>query len=238
MSSPAVEQARGPLSKRERRVLGVLVEKQKTTPESYPLSISALVTGCNQKSNRDPISNYDADDVEQTLQDLRLKGATVRVEGVGRVEKWRHHLYEWLDLKNRPVEMAILAELLLRGPQTEGDLRARASRMAPIPDLQSLQTHLAGLADRGLVVYLSPPGQRRGVVVTHGFHTLEELDKLRTAHAQGQGGTAESSEAPSPKGSPAWAADVASLREEVETLRQQLADLDNEVQTLKTSLGD
>ncbi|CAN5911693.1 YceH family protein [soil metagenome] len=233
MSSPAVEPARGLLNKRERRVLGVLVEKQKTTPENYPLSIAALVTGCNQKTNRDPITSYDSDDVEQTLQDLRLKGATVRIEGVGRVEKWRHNLYEWLDLKNRPVEMAILAELLLRGPQTEGDLRGRASRMDPIPDLATLQGLLEGLAERGLVVFLSPPGQRRGVVLTHGFHTPEELEALRQAHAQGS--TLEMDEPAPARG---WATEANTLRQEIEALRDRLEALDQEVQALKTSLGD
>jgi uncharacterized protein len=116
MSAPAAERTWVPLSPAERRVLGVLIEKQKTTPEYYPLSVAAIVTGSNQKSNRDPVTNYDADDVEEVLQGLRKKGAVVQVEGTGRVVRWKHALYEWLDLKNRPVEMAVLAELLLRGP--------------------------------------------------------------------------------------------------------------------------
>src|SRR5271169_3790612 len=87
-----------PLTPRERRVLGVLVEKAKTTPEYYPLSIAATVTGCNQKSNRDPVTNYDPDDVEEILQGLRKKGASVMVEGSGRVVRWKHTLYEWLKV--------------------------------------------------------------------------------------------------------------------------------------------
>src|SRR4051812_50162218 len=85
-----------PLSPRERRVVGVLAEKGKTTPEYYPLSVAAIVAGCNQKSNRDPITNYDQDDVEDTLQSLRKKGATIMVEGGGRVTRWKHTLYDWL----------------------------------------------------------------------------------------------------------------------------------------------
>ena len=111
-------------------MLGVLVEKAKTTPEYYPLTIAAIVTGCNQKSNRDPVTNYDADDVEEILQDLRKKGAVVMVEAGGRVVRWKHTLYDWLKVSK--VELAVIAELLLRGPQTEGDLRARASRMEPL----------------------------------------------------------------------------------------------------------
>src|ERR1700716_3021401 len=122
MSSPTAERSWVPLSPRERRVLGVLVEKAKTTPEYYPMTIAAIVTGCNQKSNRDPVTNYDADDVEEILQGLRKKGATVRIEGTGRVVRWKHTLYDWLDLRNQPVGLAVVAELLLRGPQTEGDL--------------------------------------------------------------------------------------------------------------------
>ena len=121
--------ARPALSPRERRVLGVMVEKAKTTPEYYPMTLAAIVTGCNQKSNRDPVTNYDADDVEDILQDLRQKGAVVKIEGSGRVVRWKHTLYDWLKVSK--VELAVLAELMLRGTQTEGDLRARASRMEP-----------------------------------------------------------------------------------------------------------
>ncbi len=85
-----------PLSPRERRVVGVLAEKGKTTPEYYPLTVASIVAGCNQKSNRDPITNYDQDDVEDALQSLRKKGASIMVEAGGRVPRWRHTLYEWL----------------------------------------------------------------------------------------------------------------------------------------------
>ena len=74
-----------PLVPRERRILGVMVEKAKTTPEYYPMTLAAIVTGCNQKSNRDPVTNYDQDDVEDTLHSLRKKGAVILVEGSGRV---------------------------------------------------------------------------------------------------------------------------------------------------------
>src|SRR3954454_6534267 len=90
MSSADVERSWVPLTPGERRVVGVLVEKAKTTPENYPLSEAAIVTGCNQKSNRDPLTNYDLDDVLDLLESLRKKGAVVRVEGTGRVTRWRH----------------------------------------------------------------------------------------------------------------------------------------------------
>ena len=171
-----------PLAPRERRVLGVLVEKAKTTPEYYPLSVAAIVTGCNQKSNRDPVTNYDQDDVEDTLHSLRKKGAVILVEGGGRVARWKHTLYDWLKVSK--VELAVMAELLLRGPQTEGELRARASRMEPLADLPALQAILEALAPRGLVQYLSPPGQKRGVYVAHGLYPPEELERVRAGVRQ------------------------------------------------------
>src|SRR3954449_5782458 len=182
MSLPVADRAWVPLTPRERRILGVMVEKAKTTPEYYPLTIAAIVTGCNQKSNRDPVTNYDADDVEEILQGLRKKGAVVMVEAGGRVVRWKHTLYDWLKVSK--VELAVVAELLLRGPQTEGDLRSRASRMEPFADLPALQAVLEALASRGLVVNLSPPGQKRGVVVTHGLYPPQELEKVRQAYAQ------------------------------------------------------
>lgn len=150
-----------PLGPRERRVLGVMVEKAKTTPENYPMTIAAIVTACNQKTNRDPITNYDQDDVEDTLHSLRKKGATILVEGSGRVPRWKYTLYEWLKVSK--VELAVLAELLLRGPQTEGDLRARASRMEPLADLPTLQAILEALAARTGPVPLAVWTEARGV---------------------------------------------------------------------------
>lgn len=173
-----------PLAPLERRVLGVLIEKQKTGGgDAYPMTVNSLVTGSNQKSNRDPVLSLDDDEVEDTLLELNRKVLVNRVQG-GRVEKWRHLLYDlW---KVSKVEMAILAELLLRGPQTEGDLRGRASRMDPIDDLDTLRNILRDLVRRNFVVYLTAGG--RGAVVTHGFHTSEELASERAKHGSSGGG--------------------------------------------------
>ena len=111
-----------PVKAIDRRVLGVLVEKAKTTPDAYPLSLNALVTGCNQKSNRHPLTQYEPEDVEASLERLRMLGAVAAVQGGGRVGKFRHYMYEWLGVDK--VELSIMTELLLRGAQTEGDLRA------------------------------------------------------------------------------------------------------------------
>lgn len=160
----------------ERRVLGVLIEKGKTTPEAYPLSLNAIVTGCNQKSNRDPLMNVDEDQVGRALETLRAAGVVAEIYGSGRVPRYRHYGYEWFGGIEKE-DLSILAELLLRGEQSEGDLRGRASRMDPIPDLQILRTRLDGLAARGLIVWLSPPG--RGRVLTHGLLPDEKLEKVR-----------------------------------------------------------
>src|SRR5580704_9487868 len=157
-----------------------MVEKAKTTPEYYPMTVAAIVAACNQKSNRDPITNYDQDDVEETLHGLRKKGVVILIEGSGRVAKWKHTLYDWLKVSK--VELAVIAELLLRGPQTEGELRTRASRMEPIEDLDALRETLKPLVERNLVFYLTPE-ERRGAVLTHGFHDPRELERLRVHYA-------------------------------------------------------
>src|SRR5215468_2127764 len=122
-----------PLDARQRRVLGVLIEKAKTTPAGYPMSVNAIVTGCNQKSNRDPLMTLDDFGVEKALDELRNMGAVSEVDWVGRVSKWKHQAYEWLGV-SKP-EIAVMTELLLRGAQAVGELRGRAARMEPIPDL-------------------------------------------------------------------------------------------------------
>lgn len=248
-----------PLSPRERRVVGVLAEKMKMTPEYYPMTIAAVVTGCNQKSNRDPITNYDQDDVEDTLQSLRKKGATVLVEAGGRVQRWKHTLYDWLKVNK--AELAVLIELLLRGPQTEGELRSRASRMEALPDLGALQSILEQLTPRGLVVYLSPPGQKRGVMLTHGLYPPEELEKVKAAFAasaateEDEGVPARASVAraglSAAATSPAWSEEISAVRAELNELRQtsqsleaevaelraRHRELEHEIRELKTALG-
>jgi uncharacterized protein YceH (UPF0502 family) len=234
-----------PLSPRERRVVGVLAEKGKTTPEYYPLTVAAIVAGCNQKSNRDPITNYDQDDVEDALQSLRKKGASIMVEAGGRVPRWKHTLYDWLKVSK--AELAVLIELLLRGPQTEGELRARVSRMESLPDLAALQAILEALTPRGLVVYLSPPGQKRGVMLTHGLYHPEELEKVRQAFAAtvAAGGDEEAlarvsaarGELSAGAMTPAWATEIAAVRAEVDELRNRLETVAAELRELKSALG-
>jgi uncharacterized protein YceH (UPF0502 family) len=234
-----------PLTPRERRVVGVLAEKGKTTPEYYPMTVAAIVAGCNQKSNRDPITNYDQDDVEDTLQSLRKKGAAILVEAGGRVPRWKHTLYDWLKVTK--AELAVIVELVLRGPQTEGELRSRAARMESLPDLASLQALLEALTPRGLVVYLSPPGQKRGVMVTHGLYPVEELEKVRQAFAASAAATSDDEsparistargELSAAASAPAWTSEIAAVRAEVDDLRSRLEALSAEIRELKSALG-
>jgi len=144
----------------EARLLGVLIEKALTTPEQYPLSINAVVNGANQKSNRHPVLQLDEEEVFDALERLMEKDLARRVwPGNSRVDKYIHNASAHLHL--RAVEAAVLAELLLRGPQTTGELRARAQRMAQIPALEDLQGVLDALIQRGLVAYRPPgPGSR------------------------------------------------------------------------------
>src|SRR6188508_718596 len=163
-----------PLESIERRVLGVLVEKAKTTPEAYPLSINALRTGCNQKNNRAPLMQLEESQVDDACESLRKSGAMLQVQGTSRVDRYRHLAYEWLGVEK--VELAVMAELLLRGAQTVGELRGRAARMEPIKDLGELQPTLDSLAAKGLIMYLTPPG--RGCVVTHSLYLDREMEKV------------------------------------------------------------
>lgn len=167
-----------PLGRIERRVIGVLVEKAKTTPEQYPLSLNALTAGCNQKSNRHPKMELDSSEVEDALERLREQGVVVEVHSDGRVSRFRHRTYEWLGVNK--AQLAVIAELLLRGPQTVGELRGRAARMEPIAGLSELKPILEALEARGLVLSLTPPG--RGQVVTHGLYTPQELPKLQAEY--------------------------------------------------------
>jgi len=160
------------LDRRQRRVLGVLIEKGMTTPEYYPLTLKAVTSGCNQKSNRDPVTSYDEDTLLETLeslQDMRLTG-TVHTEG-GRAERYRHYLRHRIDITEP--QLAIIGELLLRGRQQLGELRSRAGRMVPIESLDQLRDELQGLMAMG-AVRASGDLERRGIEVDHALYLEHE----------------------------------------------------------------
>jgi uncharacterized protein len=234
------------LTLQERRVLGVLIEKAKTTPDAYPLSVNALVTGSNQKSNRDPLLDLSESDVEEALARAQQKGLAIKITG-GRVVRWRHNLYDAWHVNK--VELAVLGELLLRGPQTEGELRGRASRMEAIEDLDALRAVLRPLAERKLVVYLTPE-ERRGTVLTHGFHEPRELEHLRTRHPAAEESAVGRSPSPAPPAPGAdqrlaalearlaeTTAELAAIRTQVAELISGQAGLREELRRLKEALG-
>lgn len=163
-----------PLSATARRVLGVLVEKAKTTPDNYPMSLAAIVTASNQKSNRSPKMDVDDDDVLVALDELRNVGAAREVHGSGRVVKYRHAAYEWMDIDGP--QSAVMTELLLRGPQTVGEIRTRASRMHNLPDLDTAKRIVDSLVEKGLIEPLTPPG--RGQLFTHTLYPPQDRQYL------------------------------------------------------------
>jgi uncharacterized protein YceH (UPF0502 family) len=236
--APAGPDTWEPLPPLERRVLGVLVEKQKTSksPDAYPMTLNALTTGCNQKSNRDPVMDLTEDVVEETLGRLQRRGLVSKLVG-GRVDRWRHLVYEaWRVGK---VELAVLAELLLRGPQTEGDLRGRASRMDEIKDLDELRAVLKGLADRRLATFVTPP-DRRGTVVTHGFHPPEELAAAKAkfaASADDDPPPARPAPAPAPDAVAVLDARLTAAVGEIDELKQAVAGLQDQLTALRRELG-
>ena len=138
----------------EVRVLGSLLEKEITTPEYYPLSLNALVNACNQKSNREPVVSYDEETVERALENLRAKGLAVRVTGGdNRVPKHGQRFTEKLNLGRR--EAALLCVLMVRGPQTVGELRGHTERLYAFDDLAGVESTLTHLAEQGMVMKLS-----------------------------------------------------------------------------------
>jgi uncharacterized protein YceH (UPF0502 family) len=143
----------------EARVLGSLLEKEITTPDYYPLSLNALLNACNQKSNREPVVSYSEETAEDALAALRSKGLAVRITGESRVPKHGQRFTEQLNLGRR--EAAMICLLLLRGPQTVGELRGRSERLYAFDDLEAVESTLQRLAEAGLVQKLArQPGSR------------------------------------------------------------------------------
>lgn len=201
------------LNEIEVRVLGCLIEKEMATPEYYPLTLNSLTTACNQKSNRDPVMSLEEAEVVRALDRLRFKQLALTAADGGRVPKYRHLLAEKLRLG--PAELAVLAELLLRGPQTVGELRTRGERMHPLPDTATVERVLEELAalDPPLVTKLPrQPGRK----------------EPRYAHLlAGEPKEEEASPAPEAARVRVMAENerVAKLEEEVATLKEEVAGL-------------
>jgi len=202
------------LSEVETRVLGALVEKELTTPEYYPLSLNALVNACNQKSNRDPLMNLNDDAVSQALRSLDKEGLAGPADAMdNRVTKFGHRLQEAFNFDRR--EIAVLSELLLRGPQTPGELRSRAERMHHFDDLGQVQSTLQRLAQREPPVVKVLPRQP-GTKEARYTHLLSGDVQPPTPHAE---------PAPEITRGNAGGERVARLENEVAALQREVLDL-------------
>lgn len=242
------------LSKPQRRVLGVLVEKGFTTPEYYPLTLKAVTTGCNQKSNRSPVTNDSEDSVFDTLDELRQLGlaAVVHTES-GRTERFRHYMRKRFTFSEP--QLAILTELLLRGRQQLGELRSRASRMVPIDSLDQLRDELRGLQEMGYL-QSSGPLERRGTEVDHNLYRPNENQQLQQLPPEAEPAARTSAPAGPPSAPrPSTGSDLSprvaalestveelrtenqSLQEEVESLREEFRQLSDQFDDLKRELG-
>lgn len=202
----------------EVRVLGALIEKEATTPEYYPLSLNALVNACNQKSNREPVVDFDDDTVQDALDRLREKVLVLKVTGSGRVDKYAQRISETLNLGRR--EMALLCVLLLRGPQTLGELKDRSERLFSFADLSEAEVVLDKLTqwpDTPLAKKLPrQPGQKEARYV----HLLAGEPEFTAA---------EATPAP-PTGK------VAQLEQDLSQLRTEFDDLKRRFEELEGQL--
>lgn len=209
------------LNQDEVRVLGCFIEKEMTTPEYYPLTLNALTTACNQKSNRDPVVAFDETTVVRALDRLRHLGLAMQAGDGGRVPRYKHALSVKLYLE--PEELAVLAELMLRGPQTLGELRARADRMHSLKNLEEVEIILKHLAERKEPLVMQLPRQpgRKECRYAHLLAGVPEIG--------------EEAAAPAPEAATlrvraenerlsALEAEVAELRAELENLKGQIEE--------------
>lgn len=209
------------LTSAEARVLGSLIEKEITTPEYYPLSLNALLNACNQKSNREPITNLDEDAIRQALHSLDRHGLARSAATDGRVPKFEHRLQEAFNFHRH--EIALLCVLLLRGPQTPGELRTRCERLYQFDDLNAVHSALNLLMKRDPPLVTVLPRQP-GTKEARYAHLLS--GDIHETPLQ-----PSSAEPPTPE-PPATAAAldrIARLEDEIASLRSELADLKNQL---------
>jgi len=213
------------LTAEETRVLGCLIEKEITTPDQYPLSLNALTNACNQKSNRDPVVEYSDSAVERITQQLMTKHLVSEQKDFGaRVRKFQHRFCNtnFGNLKFSPQELAVVCELFLRGPQTPGELRSRASRLAPFGDVTEVESVLEALAKREdgpFVVRLAREPGKRESRFAHTFTPLRKNEEPAKKEIYGREPDEES-----PAGDDLERR-VAALEEEVDKLKVIVQEL-------------
>ncbi len=217
----------------EIRVLGCLVEKQRTTPDAYPLSLNSLRLACNQATNRDPVVEYDDATIRAGMERLARKRWARMASGQGsRAPKYRHLLAETLDLA--PEELSLLAVLMLRGAQTPGELKQRGERLHAFGDLESVEGALERLIERGHAGRLERrPGQKeeRYVQLLGAGGHVEEAVASRVAAPTGVEPEVTADARPAPEGDDSLSVErrLARLEEEVAALREALTALEREL---------
>jgi uncharacterized protein YceH (UPF0502 family) len=204
------------LSPVEIRVLGTLIEKESTTPEYYPLTLNSLVAACNQKTNRWPVTDYTEGDVQSALETLRVRGFSAVITGGSRVAKFAQRFTEKLNLGRR--ENAILCVLMLRGPQTVGEIKGRTERIYGFADLDETETVLHKMMERAEGVLVQRLAAAPGLKEPRYAQTLGGPVEAGAVHQVPAAGHDRLS---------ALEAEVAGLRDEVAALRRQLNDLLN-----------
>ena len=214
------------LTPMEARVLGALIEKEITTPEYYPLSLNALTNACNQKSNRDPVLHVEESEVRKVLNHLEYQSLVRSVSATdSRVTKFEHRLQDTFNF-SRP-EVAVICELLLRGPQTPGELRTRASRMHAFEDLESVHSALSRLEKREPPLVTVLPRQP-GMKEARYAHLLGDAPPVAPAPAAYTTGARDDETAAASS-----TERIAALVSEVAQLRQQIADLQSQFATFR-----
>jgi uncharacterized protein YceH (UPF0502 family) len=239
------------LSRKQRRVLGVLLEKAFTVPDQYPMTLKGVTTGCNQKNNRDPVSNYTEDDVAETLGQLQQMGfvGCLHTES-GRTERYRHYMRRVTKLTEP--QLAIMTELLLRGRQQLGELRTRASRMVAIETQETLRQELQGLMEQELI-QANGQLERRGVEVDHRLYPSgENRDQMTMLADEPVEDSAEAilrpaairHDAPHPANDPSAVGRLAALeslvlelKDELGSVRTEFRDLQDRFEDLRRQLG-
>lgn len=214
------------LSAIEARVLGSLMEKARTTPESYPLTLNALVNACNQKTSREPVSDYDEDEVTAALESLREKHLAMRVDMAGsRTAKFRENVCQAWELKRE--EAALLTVLLLRGPQTPGQLRQRSERLYPFAELQQVSDWLHQMQERDEepLCLVQSLGRIPGGKEVRYAHTLIPVDASMAALEQYPAHSEATPHSQSPSRLQVLEETVADLQERTTRLENALNEL-------------
>ncbi len=208
------------LSPLQQRVIGVLMEKAFTTADQYPLTLKTLTSGCNQKSNRAPVTRHSEDTILATVDELRdmLLVAEVYTDG-GRTARYRHYMRYRYDFSE--TQFAIVAELLLRGGQQPGELRTRASRMTQIDSQQTLRSDLSLLHQKGFI-RTSGPLEQRGVTVDHTFYPSSETPRLAESES-----AEEVTELRSAPGNPTASVNQDRMDELLARVEQQQREIDD-----------